>query len=72
MKSVPINTCPLPVIQNDDGTIAHIICEGSYEHVLFYDTKGRHCSHPKCEINKQIENWIKINDTCLCGFKLEA
>ena len=29
----------------------HIIKEGSREHVLSWDSSGRHCSDPGCEIN---------------------
>ena len=30
----------------------HIIKEGSREHVVHYDSYGKHCSEPNCEINK--------------------
>lgn len=29
----------------------HVIEEGSRHHVISYDSKGRHCSEPNCEIN---------------------
>ncbi len=29
----------------------HIIKEGSRYHVLSWDSNGRHCSNPKCEVN---------------------
>jgi len=30
----------------------HIVKEGSRQHVIRYDTQGKHCSEPNCEINK--------------------
>ena len=38
--------------RNEDGTLKHIIKEGAYYHVLWYDSDGTHCSEPNCEINK--------------------
>jgi len=35
--------------------IKHIIKEGCYEHVLYYDSHGVHCSCPECEINKNYD-----------------
>jgi hypothetical protein len=29
--------------------------EGSRHHVISYSNKGRHCSEPRCEINKPKE-----------------
>ena len=31
--------------------IKHIVKEGSREHVVWWDSYGRHCSEPECEIN---------------------
>ena len=39
-------------IYNKDGTEKHIIREGARYHVLSYDSQGRKCSNPNCEINK--------------------
>jgi len=32
--------------------IKHITEEGSRRHVLRWDSQGRHCSEPNCEVNK--------------------
>jgi len=45
---VPAGRCPLP----HDGFIEHVVCEGSREHVVFWDTRGTHCSEPRCELNR--------------------
>ncbi len=39
--------------RNSDGTLKHVISEGSYFHVLRYDSKGVHCSEKDCERNKK-------------------
>lgn len=31
----------------------HIIKEGSRKHVVWWDSKGRHCSEERCELNKE-------------------
>lgn len=36
---------------NEDGTLKHIHKEGARYHVLYWDTRGTHCSEPNCEIN---------------------
>lgn len=51
--SAPEGTYPLPRIVKPDGTIEHVICEGSREHVTYWDTHGAHCSEPNCEMNKR-------------------
>ncbi len=33
--------------------VKHIIKEGSREHVISYNSEGRKCSEPNCEINKK-------------------
>jgi len=38
---------------NKDGTEKHIIKKGARYHVLSWDTNGRHCSEPNCEVNKK-------------------
>lgn len=35
--------------------IEHIVKEGARYHVCSYDTYGKHCSEPNCEINKNYE-----------------
>jgi hypothetical protein len=45
----------LPRIVNRDGSIKHIVCEGSRQHVLWWDTRGSHCSEKDCEINRRAE-----------------
>jgi hypothetical protein len=37
---------------NKNGTEKHIVKEGSRHHVVWWDSNGRHCSEPNCEINK--------------------
>jgi hypothetical protein len=46
---------PLPRIINPDGTVKHIIKDGSRYHVLSWSEIGTHCSEPECEINKQLK-----------------
>ena len=37
--------------------VKHIFKEDSLEHVIWWDSKGRHCSNKNCEINyKDNEN----------------
>lgn len=45
----------LPRTRNPNGTLKHIRKEGSRYHILLYDSKGRHCSEPECEVNKRNE-----------------
>ena len=33
--------------------LKHVIKEGSREHVIWWNSKGTHCSEPNCEINKK-------------------
>lgn len=43
---------------DQDGShrwVDHVICEGSREHVLWWDSHGEHCSEPRCIINKPAE-----------------
>lgn len=44
---------PLPRVKNPDGSLRHVYCEGSRQHVIVYSTQGMHCSEPECEINSQ-------------------
>jgi predicted GNAT family N-acyltransferase len=46
---------PYAEIENGDGTVEHLVCEGSRRHVISWDRKGIHCSEPRCEINKRME-----------------
>ena len=45
-------SAPLPRIENRDGTISHIVADGSRYHVVAYFTNGMRCSEPNCEINQ--------------------
>ena len=38
---------------NNDGTLKHICKDGTRYHVLYWNTQGRHCLEPKCEINRK-------------------
>ena len=38
------------------------IKEGSRNHVIHYDSYGRHCSEPNCEVNQPIAK--RIYDIC--------
>lgn len=42
----------LPKIRLTNGSLKHIVREGSREHVLWYDSRGQHCTEPDCEINR--------------------
>jgi hypothetical protein len=50
----------------DSKWIPHIIKEGSREHVVCWDSNGRHCSEPNCEVNKplpdEIAEWEAASD----------
>lgn len=37
---------------NEDGTVKHVVKEGSYFHHVYWDSTGHHCSEPNCEMNK--------------------
>jgi hypothetical protein len=41
----------LPRIENKDGSIKHVVKDGSRQHVIHWDDNGAHCSEPKCETN---------------------
>ncbi len=63
----PPGTRPLPRIELEDGSVEHINCDGSYEHVLswsYHDNGWKswveeRCSEPKCEINRRYQDYIK-------------
>jgi len=42
---------------NDSRGMPHVVEEGSRDHVVWWDSSGRHCSNPNCEINFE-EFWI--------------
>lgn len=42
---------PIGEIIKDENIVHHLVCNGSRRHVLYYDTKGCHCTEPRCEIN---------------------
>ncbi len=35
------------------GIVRHVVKEGSRDHVISWNTKGRKCSVKKCEINQK-------------------
>ena len=35
--------------------VPHIIKENSRKHVVYWDSNGKHCSEPNCEINYKEE-----------------
>ncbi len=39
--------------EQDSNFIKHVYCEGARFHVLKWDNTGRHCSDPRCIINKR-------------------
>ena len=41
--------------EEKENKCKHIYKEGSREHVLWWDSRGVHCTEPNCEINKQEE-----------------
>lgn len=52
MKSYKTQTdMPIGELEKENGTVEHLVCQGSRRHVISYDTNGEHCSEPKCEIN---------------------
>jgi hypothetical protein len=38
--------------ENPGGTLRHIYEDGAHFHVISWDTLGRHCSEPNCEVNE--------------------
>ena len=45
-----------PCEENEDGHLVHPPhIEGSKFHVLHWDSIGRHCSEPNCEVNFERE-----------------
>ncbi len=56
-------TFPLPRILNEDGTLEHISCEGSREHVISFSQSGQECSESKCEINKKEKIMLNQKET---------
>ena len=38
---------------SDPQYIKHVRCEGARFHVLFWSTKGTHCSEERCIVNKE-------------------
>jgi hypothetical protein len=51
-----------PVITKKKN-VPHIIQEGSREHVMYWDTEGRHCSCDKCEVNiNNLKNYKEVDD----------
>ncbi len=46
----------MQTMQNESDHVEHVVCEGSREHVLWWDSYGRHCSEKKCEINFQLNS----------------
>ena len=42
-------------IENPDGSIQHVICEGARFHVISWSTEGQRCSEPDCEVNRERE-----------------
>jgi hypothetical protein len=51
-------------LKTADGHDKHIHCDGSREHVLSYSSKGIHCSHKRCVVNRNnqenLSDWIFI------------
>ena len=46
----------------DKSMKKHIIKEGSREHVLSWDSSGRHCSDPGCEINSGKRLYMQVKN----------
>lgn len=51
-------------LKTEDGYDKHLHCEGSREHVLSYSSKGVHCSHKNCVVNRDhqsnVRDWVFI------------
>lgn len=37
--------------RTEKGWLRHTVKEGARYHVLWWDSQGRHCSEPDCEVN---------------------
>jgi hypothetical protein len=48
--------CQYAVDVEPSSPATHIIQEGSRQHVISYDSQGRHCSEPNCEINFELQS----------------
>lgn len=44
---------PFGEIKKDDGTVHHLVCNGSRRHVVYLNSSGQHCKVKNCEINKK-------------------
>jgi hypothetical protein len=42
----------VPSVEVEGGWVKHVNCEGARFHVISWSTQGKHCSEPKCIINK--------------------
>lgn len=45
-------------LKTEDGYDKHIFCEGSREHVLYWDSNGTHCTHKNCIVNKDHQSHV--------------
>ena len=46
-----------------EDILVHIIKEGARYHVLHWDTQGRHCSEPNCELNHICKSGVQNEET---------
>ena len=44
---------PQEPAEGDAMYIKHVICEGARFHILLWNQQGKHCSEPKCIVNKR-------------------
>jgi len=53
-------TSPLPRVEKGDGTIHHVVCYGSHDHVISWSSEGERCSEPDCEINHKKDGDVPV------------
>ena len=47
-----------PVIELENGNIAHAHCNGARWHMLWWSSDGKHCSEQRCVVNYERERAI--------------
>lgn len=40
---------------SDPEYVKHVICEGARFHTPMWDSRGEHCSEPRCIVNKYLK-----------------
>ena len=46
---------PMAEQASDPEYVKHVICEGARFHTPMWDSRGEHCSEPRCIVNKYLK-----------------